>query len=798
MLIKNDISLILRAKEIFEQANERPPKERLSFMRARCGDDSALFESCHSLFLHACEDEDFIGLMHQDHIEQCEPDLSGQIVGNYHLHKKIGCGGMAEVYVAKRIDGIHDSPVALKLIRAWENNNELVTRFQQERKILARLQHPYICQFLDGGISQDSRPYFVMQYVQGEHIHDYCKNNNLGLHERLRLFLNVCDAISHAHQHLIIHRDIKPGNILVTEKGEVRLLDFGIAKLLNQSDHDNHHTELGLPVTPRYASPEQILKRSLSTASDQYSLAVLLFELLSEAQPYEETTNNFELFKQICEAAPARVSKKSRLFKIGRDLDTILLKALAKEPAERYASVQQFSEDLERFLNKRAIRGRSPSAWYSFTRFSQRNWQILTAVSGLFVLLLGQQLQLIHERDIAYKKSREAEEVQDFLVHMFELSNPSRTQGQQISAKQLVDSGVTRIEQDSIGQPLVKAKLLLTFGIAYRDLGFYKEAYPLLREALDIQKREQGQLENRVASASALAKLYFYEGKYPDVATIIDETEKLLEANDSARIDLLTTRANMLWKIGEMHAAIKNSEEALLLLEQHPDFIYNNIATIYGNLGAAYTVLGRPEEALAWYDEGIAKTEALLGEKHFSTAMLHRNLGIANWRRGLPEEALKNLAQSENIYRMSVDKDHPDMAHIHLNNGAIYSSMGNFREAMPHLHRAEDITLLKLGDRHPLLAGIYANLAETYYREGRSLDVALHYADKSLEILRYLDNPNNISYARCYSTLGRIYLRQNQMELARHYMQKHYEFWLRTAGEDSPNTDRAKHLLAAL
>lgn len=492
--------LCLRARPIFDEAITLRKDDRLQYIIRACGEDSVLLRYCEKLLLSVRGDPTFAQEFLQSEFPNDQLSLVGESINHYRLNKLIGTGGMGDVYAAARTDRVHDTQVAIKLVRGWGNTSDMVSRFKQERKILASLKHPNIAQFLDGGLSQDGRPYFVMEYVDGVWINEYCKLHRLGLEERLQLFLKVCNTVVYAHQQHIIHRDIKPGNILVTRDNEVKLLDFGIAKILDDNQEGEHHqTVAGLPLTPRYSSPEQVLNQPLSTASDQFSLGVLLYELLTECSPYKITkdSNNFDILRQVCEILPDRLVAKAKantelavnnrrrfLSQLSGNIELIVAKALEKSPADRYDSVQHFVEDVQRFLERKPVLVRSATWLYVASKHARRHWKGIAVASCLLTLfsiqqvrliqqqqhLLAQQDDLIAEKDLARQKNLELLQVQSFLTDLFKLANPKVANGQDINVETLLREGVAKIQMDLKEQPRIKANLLYTTGSAHNDL----------------------------------------------------------------------------------------------------------------------------------------------------------------------------------------------------------------------------------------------------------------------------------------------------------------------------------------
>ncbi|MBS1796880.1 MAG: serine/threonine-protein kinase [Acidobacteria bacterium] len=398
--------------ELFHAALEREPAAREGFLRAECGTDRALFEEVRSLVAALEDDRAFLekpAIGAGARLLEPEDARIGRRVGAYKLISELGRGGMGTVYLALRDDAEFEHRAALKIARESVSSPALVERFRRERQILANLDHPHIARLLDGGTTADRLPYFVMEYVRGRNVVEYAVRRNLPVAARLRLFLKICDAVDYAHRQGVVHRDLKPSNVLVTDDGAPKLLDFGIAKVLEAADGENAPTLTGFHLfTPEYASPEQARGAPLSTATDIYSLGVLLYELLTTRHPFEFASRSpLEIARIVCENEPERpstavyrrrdtrdepdepafdaaaLSETSRALR--GDLDNIILKAMRKEPARRYASARELADDIRRYLEHRPVTARPNGIFYRGSKFVRRH---SVAAAALAVCLL--------------------------------------------------------------------------------------------------------------------------------------------------------------------------------------------------------------------------------------------------------------------------------------------------------------------------------------------------------------------------------------------------------------------------
>jgi hypothetical protein len=378
-----------RVKQILADALDLSRDQRDAFVESACGQDEDLRLEVLTLLRGDDPDSNFLNL-----------DRVPKRVGAWRIVREIGRGGMGAVYLAERDDGQFEQRAAIKLIKRGMDSEAVLRRFYDERQILARLQHPHITRLLDGGLF-DGRPYFVMEYVEGEPILDYCARHALSLRERIALFLSVCDAVDYAHGSLILHRDLKGGNILVDAGGSVKLLDFGIAKLLTEGGSADQTAIAAQAFTPQAASPEQLKGEPLTTASDIYSLGVLLFELLAGKPPYRVQANApLEMVELICERAvprPSSMAPHGTAREIRGDLDTIVLKALEKEPSRRYTRAADLAADLRRFLEGRPVQARPASSAYRLRKFVSRHRAAATATALVILAVSGAVAEAIRE-----------------------------------------------------------------------------------------------------------------------------------------------------------------------------------------------------------------------------------------------------------------------------------------------------------------------------------------------------------------------------------------------------------------
>jgi len=576
----------------------------------------------------------------------------GQRIGPYLLVRRLGAGGMGEVWLARRDDGAFNREVALKLPLLHLLRSDLAPRFARERDILARLEHPHIARLYDAGVSQDGQPYLAMERVQGQPILEFADAHGLGVAERLALFAQVLSAVQYAHANLILHRDLKPSNILVTEAGEVRLLDFGIAKLLDRDEAaaDGTLTEgQGRALTPAYASPEQVRGESLTTASDVYALGVVLFELLTGTRPYRlELESVAQLELAIVDAEPLRPSTtvteeaasrrgltRKRLSRyLAGDLDTVVLKALSKRPQDRYGSVAALAEDLRRHLAGEPVLARPASTLYRVQRFVSRNRMPVAAgtlagaaLVALTAVALVQAHRATLQRRRAEAQARNAEAVRDFLIDVLSAADPALASGSggkspgEVTVKEAVDAATGRIETSLADQPEVKVNVLSTLAGVYSSLDDVDRSLALLEESLSVAEKSMPVPNDGQAWALAqLANTAIFAGRFDVAARWLDRLEPVLAAlhDDSSEVyaQMLKMRGNLLRRGNspDLPRAVGFLERsASIFRERYPDKEGRVGALMF--LAQTLRAMNAPARAEAAADEvvALASSKALPG-----------------------------------------------------------------------------------------------------------------------------------------------------------------------------------------
>lgn len=616
-------------------------------------------------------------------------------IGAYRLDRRIGRGGMGDVWLASRADGQFEQRVAIKLVRSGLGAELLLGRFQQERTFLARLNHPNIARLLDGGVSPDGRPYLVMEYVEGEPILDFCNQGNLDLRARVEMVRQLCAAVEYAHRNLIVHRDIKPGNVQVTADGSPRLLDFGVAKLIENGDLT---AATSLPMlTPRYASPEQLRGEPVTTATDVYSLGVLLFELLTGSLPYEVRGNNPAGMLTAVTTQEARLASRTSDRVPRGDLDPILAKALEKDPAARYGSVGQFAADLGNFLNARAVMARSPTARYRLGKYLRRHWPAVAAVSMVALTLAAAAALSMRAAHLARVQDARSARVTQFLEDMLGSVDPGwegtgPNAGSATRVLDLLPAARQRIATVFASDPVAQARVHRIVARAYTNLQQFPDAEAEIKGAL-------AQLPALKSDPAEKAKVLFAAGDLDFRLSHRDAEERELRqalqtfesspalvADGAEHAIYVTKLAEALADVGKKRDSEQYADRAAHLLALAPANSPARTGIIHLNLTLIDLKLGRL---------GPARSEARLaaGQLALSPRPLNELAQAYMWL-GIVERFLGNSADS----RIAEERSVSAAMHAAGINQAItiaprielaYSQAlsGDFSHAIPELNR---------------------------------------------------------------------------------------------------------------
>lgn len=838
-------------ENLFHSALEHDPDRRAAYLESACSGDTSLRHEVESL-LSSYQRADFTERSAFDEgirllEETAVGALVGRHIGPYKVIRQIGQGGMGAVYLASRADEAFHMEVAIKLIKRGLDTDEVILRFRGERQILANLNHPNITALLDGGTTEEGLPYFVMEYIQGNPIDKYCDAKKLSILDRLKLFQSACAAVHYAHQHLVIHRDIKAGNILVTPEGVPRLLDFGIAKLLTAPPAVSNPTvTVARRMTPESASPEQVRGEVITTASDVYSLGVLLYKLLTGHNPYRLTSRSPEELEQaICTQVPEKPSvaidradeypegavltvqsvsetREGTPDKLRRrlqgDLDNIVLMALRKETQRRYASVLQFSEDIRNHIEGHPVIARRDTPGYRAAKFVGRH-KTGVAATALLILSLSagvaatvwQARVAVSEGQRARLESAKAQRINGFLQDMLSFSSPgylSSNPRKDPNAKvsEVVDQAAKRAESELADQPEVLVEVQRTIGGVYFAQGRYDQAEQILRAALKNYRRlYAADGPESVEAANALANVLLRKGN-------TTEAEALFRRD----IDIERKQAH----IGHLDVRIMTQ-----------------VLADYGSM-----LDQRGDKATADYlHEALQYASHLTGKDRTYIAMIDNDLGDVAYRRGDWNEAERLDRAAIEEYRKLPQGTYVEMAATLSNLGAVLIKEGKYDEAESFVREGLQLRQKLLGDSHPDTAMSLFRLSDLLYKKndysaaedaaresvkvftraftqpkdnpyfanpllelglilnksGRSRE-AEYYLRQALEIRSRLMPKGNQLIAVSEGALGECLTTQKRFAEAEPVLQQSYATMKNIQGEQGPSTLEAKRRLAAL
>ncbi len=812
------------AFDLAERALAVETAERSALLDRSCGEDPALRRRVGSLLKADALAGGFMAApaavelaSPYDNLEV--PGMStspGRRIGAYQVLRRLGSGGFGDVFLAERADEQFNKLVAIKVLGKHRFDDESRRRIVAERQILARLEHPGIARLYDGGTTADGYPYLVMEFVDGMPIDAYCEHHELPLGERLELFQKLCAAVQFAHQSFIVHRDLKPSNILVTADGQLKLLDFGIAKALSPdpSEGDGGTTRYQ-PMTLSFASPEQVRGEPITTATDVYGLGVVLYRLLCGTYPFElSSLPPHEVAARICDTTPrppSRVAPQTRnavptAGSLKGDLDCIVLKALEKSPDQRYGSVDRLAADIEAYRRHLPIQARPRSLGYRLRKavWRHRGLAIVVGIAGLWIalfmaMLIAQTRRANREAERANgeaaranREAAAAEEVAGFLVGVFQVFDPSVGSGATVTARELLDQSARRATSDLKAQPPSQARILETVGRAYLQLGLVEEASGALGQALEIRTAEFGEGSEEVVDTLYFqAETLWKKGDLPAAEAALSralETSRGLD--DAERIaGGLHGLAVVSWMRGELEKSEALSRETLAVRRQVLGDSHIDVARTLTNLGLALADLGKPEEALRALQESIAIQEALEGSNHLDTARDRGNVATILAQLGRSDEAEALMRQNIAIWREAFGGEpNPVLGGDLVNLGILV--FGSQRVAEADLLLTEGLEVLGrlYGPEHPWMAVANRWLAEVRLAQGKPAE-ARALADGAARQVRAAFGVDHPLSAECAEAYGRILRASGDTSAAREQLQLAFDGYRNSLNPGHPDLE---------
>ncbi len=847
-----------QVRSIFDSALALPPEARKAFIDQACLTDHDLRAEVLSLLDAHQDPATFLEqgpLVASSRARSSDiPDLTArgldlparhdaaptpETIGPYRIERQIGHGGMGTVYVAVRADRAYHQQVAVKLLRPGLDTEDLVRRFRVERQILATLDHPNITKLLDGGATEDGRPYLVMEHVVGVPIDAYCARHQLSIRDRVELFRKVCDTVQFAHQNLVVHRDLKPSNILVTQAGEPKLLDFGIAKLLGPTAFPQTIPETVpgvLPMTPAYASPEQVRGRPVSTASDLYALGVVLYELLTGRRPYAVSAlSGHDLVEAICDQVPTRPSVASgppthrastevqpsapgaeaepaekdsteepspestaqarATADLARwrpqlrgDLDNIVMMALRKDPQRRYASAERMAQDLRCFLHHEPVSAR-PDQWsYRATKFVRRNRLGVGVTASVFLVLCVLVGALAWQRQAITDERDRFRAIANVVVNMFELPDPARNRGLQVTGKELLDQAVRSTEGQFAEQPAFRAELDHTIGLTFKGLGLYPEAASHLEQAWKLRDTARGADDEADQSLIELAHVHALAGDHDASERLARQAlDRTLGRHGNKHPNVVAARYRLAHALtlqgryddaeATFRLAIDTARELDLGLP---------LAQLLRHFGVLLRERARYDEGEAVLREALVQFERSAGEAHPGYALATNNLGVLLLERGAPEQAEALLERSLSVQRQLFDGPHPEVATALNNLGRVARAQGDYARANERLTEALDVLVARYGEAgHPHHATTLSNLADLRADQGDREEAESLYRQALAQRRRILD-PDHPAVAESLNNLARIVQQRGDLDTAAELFEEALAISRRAFGNEHP------------
>ncbi|MCB9511677.1 MAG: serine/threonine protein kinase [Deferribacteres bacterium] len=793
-----------KIQQLFDAALALPAGEREAFLEQRCGDDAGLLQEVQSLLDADSEGHSLLdgGAMQAiDVLEDAhEP---GTQVGAYKLVQQIGIGGMGTVFLAERTEGDFEQEVALKLIKRGMDSDEIIRRFQSERQILARLQHPNIARLLDGGLSEQGTPFFTMEYVDGLPITDYCDQNKLDIDSRLRLFQTVCDAVDYAHRNLIVHRDLKPSNILVTDDGTVKLLDFGIAKMLISDDQAGATlTEAGQRVmTLEYASPEQVRGEAVTTATDVYSLGVVLYELLAGQRPYsftartpaeiekivhgrdpqkpstaamqrrpqadtETAATTPEAISLVRNTQPKRLQKR-----LSGDLDNICMMALQKPLERRYGSAGQLRDDVKAHLDGLPVLARPDSFGYRAGKFVRRHQAAVAAIASVVLLiavLVGfYTARLAEERDRARLEAAKATEVADFLRGLFEVSDPGRSKGETITARELLNRGAARIDRELAEQPEVQANMMEVIGTVYQSLALLDSANSMLHKSLALREKQGGSADAEIARTLwVLGKVKAQQGAYDQADSLYRKSLQIRRAtfgeSSEEVAESLTNLGKVHYQKGNFATADSLARSALQIRRALFGNIHPGVAQNLDDLGWLMHERSNYDAADSLHRQALSIRRALFGEDNLEVAESLNNLGNALYAKAEYEAAEPFMRQALAIRQKLLGNDHPTTTYNLTNLAVLLETKRDYSEAEKFYRDVLERHKVRFGEQHPAIADDLTDIGRVLAAQG-NFDAAEPLFRQAVQLQKQTRGEGHWLVAYTLNSLATLLHEQNKL-----------------------------------
>jgi eukaryotic-like serine/threonine-protein kinase len=814
-----DSSRWQKVQSLFHEAADLPQSEQRNFLETRCEDDSALVSEILVLLEEDSRgssllDRDVAHVAHQVFSDPSPEPPPFKEFGPYRILRALGEGGMGVVYLAERDD--LRSQVAIKVLRdAWLSPARRA-RFTIEQRTLAQLNHPSIARLYDADTSPDGTPFFVMEYVEGSPLTSFCKQHNCTVAERLRLFREVCEAVLYAHQHAVIHRDLKPSNILVKDDGTVRLLDFGIAKQLENLGESVDQTMTGLRLmTPAYAAPEQIRGEQIGIQADVYSLGVVLYELLAGCLPFElshhtpaqvekvlteqEPPKPSALAEHAAGPAEAKTESPALASKAAwADLDVLCLTAMHKDVRQRYQSVEALIRDVDHYLKGEPLDARPDTLRYTVGKFARRNWRTLSATAAVLLILVAlvvfYTIRLTRARNAALAQAARTQRIQHFMLNLFQGGDPSAAPPGDLRVATLLDRGVQEARSLDT-EPAVQAELFETLGGIYQKLGKYDQADSLLQSALHTRQSIFGPDNVETAkSLLALGSLRDDQAQYEESERLIrqslDINKRHLPPNDPAVAKSMLALGTLLADRGAYDQSIALLEQTVRLYSA-PNSAPVDAADSLHQLANAHFYAGHYEIATVLNQRVLEMYKKIYGDRHPLVADIYINLGAIRYDLGHYAEAEQYDRQALDIVQSWYGKDNPETAIDLTILARALVFQNRYDEATDLLQQSLAIKERAFGKVHPSVASTLNELGNVASKTGK-YDLAKQYFNRMADIYRAVYGEHHYLVATALSNLASVYMAQRDWASAEKIFRRVIPLYTETQSAAHINTGIAR------
>ena len=821
-----------KLSRIFDKVLTLPQQGQTAYIKNVCGGDAELEKKVREMLNQLEESDQYFEEQFEknqavidelnsllESTEESEDFYDGKTIGRWVIAELIGRGGMGSVYKAQRTDesGLQQTG-ALKILHQSLITQSHIERFKLEQQILSGLQHPNISAFIDSGITAEGIPYMVMEYVEGESILDYCDKRNLGIEQRLDIFITICRTIQYAHKSLIVHRDLKPENILVTKDGHVKILDFGIAKLLDPNLYGGStiETKPGMRILSlEYASPEQVTGKPVNTSTDIYSLGVLLYKLLTGLHPFDVDDHSFrEVEKIVLEQDPplpghrladlgddkakeqilqARSTTSSQLIqKLKGDLDAIINKALRKNPERRFDSVESLLNDIERHQTGLPIYARTDTVGYRARKFIYRHrWGVSATALVVLALTVG-LVATLWQAEQAQRNAQQAREVSDFLIELFEESDPTDANDGSTTAREMLDQGFEKVQTELANQPAIQAQMLGIIGKVYTNLGLYEQAYPALEQAATAYRNIGETSTDYALVLLLLSNLHYRLGEMVEAGATargsLEMSVDLYGANHPEVASVLNTLALALEELGLMDEAYEAYYRTIEIRRQHKEQ-NSNLAANLNNLAILLQEDGQLEEADELFEEAVTIVEEEWGEEHPYMAYTLSGYSGVHQDRGEYDLAEADLQRALEIGRAVFPTEHPFIAVALHNLGGLYEELEQYENAFNHYQEGLTLRQSSLPPGHPDIALSSYAIGTVLIKDDNPSE-AEPFLHDALDIRMSVYEDGDWRIAQIESYLGRSLLRQQRFEEAGVLLEKSYPILNEVLGPDNLHTQR--------